>query len=53
MDYRLCDWQISCSNFSSISSGGDSNCMTGCFCSNETVLEDGVCIHPDTCPSKG
>ena len=52
MDYRLCDWQISCSNFSSISNCSDSNCMTGCFCSDGTVLEDSVCIHPDTCPSK-
>ena len=52
MDYRLCDKQLSCSNLSSISSCSDSNCMTGCFCSNDTVLEDDVCIHPDTCPSK-
>ena len=52
MDYQLCNWQISCSNFSSNGNRSVSNCMTGCFCNNGTVLEDGVCVHPDVCPSK-
>ena len=52
MDYRLCDWQINCSTFGAISNCSDSNCVTGCFCSNGTVLDNSVCIYPDTCPSK-
>ncbi|XP_065913065.1 hemicentin-1-like isoform X2 [Dysidea avara] len=50
MDYRLCDWEISCSNFSSINNCSNLTCTSGCFCSNGNVLEDGVCIHPNVCP---
>jgi len=49
-----CGGQISCSDFSSTSNSNcmSSDCMSGCFCSNEIIFEDGICIHPDTCPSK-
>ena len=52
MEYQICGWEISCDDFSTISDCSDSTCSSGCFCTNGIVLEDGVCIHPDTCPSK-
>lgn len=49
MEYQLCGSQLTCTNFSR---RNNSFCGSGCFCSNKYVLEDGMCIHPDTCPGK-
>ena len=47
----MCGWNISCNDFGVARDCSDS-CESGCFCSNGTILEDGVCVHPDTCSSK-
>ena len=52
MEYQLCGLQLTCNNFSMTNNHNNSLCQSGCFCSNKHVLEDGMCIHPDTCPSK-
>ena len=52
MEYQLCGLQITCNNFSRTNNYSDSFCVSGCFCSNKHVLEDGMCIHPDTCPGE-
>ena len=52
MNYQSCGLQITCSNFSTRENYNDSVCVSGCFCSDKDVLDDGMCIHPDTCPSK-
>ena len=52
MEYLMCGLQTTCSDFSRTDNYSDSFCIKGCFCTNKHVLEDGLCIHPDTCPSK-
>ena len=52
MEYQTCGVNISCNDFGVVRDCSNS-CESGCFCSNGTVLEDGVCVDPDTCPSKG
>ena len=53
MEYQHCGVQITCNNFSTYNKNyNNSYCTSGCFCISKYVLEDGMCIHPDTCPSK-
>ena len=55
MEYHRCGTQITCNTFSNTDNYNNSNCtsgLMGCFCISNHVLEDGMCIHPDTCPSK-
>ena len=52
MEYQTCGWEISCDDFSTASNCTDLNCSSGCFCTDGIMLDDGVCIHPDACPSK-
>ena len=52
MEYQMCGWNISCNDIGIVRDCSNSTCDSGCFCSNGTVLEDGVCVHPDMCPSK-
>ena len=52
MEYQICGWHISCDDFSTVSSCDDTDCTSGCFCTNGVALEDGICIQPDSCPSK-
>ena len=52
MEYQTCSWNISCDEFGVVSDCRNETCQSGCFCSNGYVLEDGVCVHPDTCTSK-
>jgi len=47
----MCGLNISCNDLGAVRDCS-SSCDSGCFCSNGTVLEDGVCVDPDTCPSK-
>jgi len=48
----MCGLNFSCNDLGVVKDCSDP-CESGCFCSNGTVLEDGVCVHPDACPSKG
>ena len=52
MEYQVCGWEISCDYFSTVSNCSGANCSSGCFCTDGNILDDGVCIHPDACPSK-
>jgi len=51
MEYQMCGLNIDCRDLGVVRDCS-SSCDSGCFCSNGTVLEDGVCVNPDTCPSK-
>ena len=48
----MCGWNISCNELGVVRDCRNSTCESGCFCSNGYVLEDGICVHPDSCPSK-
>jgi len=48
----MCGWNFNCDDLTVVRNCRNSTCGSGCFCSNGTVLEDGVCVHPDTCISK-
>ena len=52
MDYQTCAYQVTCYDLGNVENCSNITCGSGCFCSNGTVLEDGVCVHPDMCPSK-
>ena len=52
MEYKMCGWNISCDDIGTVRDCRNSPCESGCFCSNGYVLEDGVCVDSDTCPSK-
>jgi len=52
MEYRTCGWNISCDDVGIVRNCRNSTCESGCFCSNGYVLEDGVCVNPDSCPRK-
>jgi len=52
MEYQMCGLNIHCDDLRVVRDCRNSTCDSGCFCSNGTVLEDGVCVHPNTCPSK-
>ena len=48
----MCGWNVSCNELGVVRDCRNSTCESGCFCSNGSVLEDGICVHPDSCPSK-
>ena len=48
----MCDFHICCDDLSRVDNCSNTTCESGCFCSNGNVLLDGVCIHPNVCPSK-
>ena len=53
MDYRLCDLPMDCNTLRELSNCSNSTeCVSGCFCSNDYVLEDGNCIDPAMCPGE-
>ena len=52
MEYQMCGLSIHCHDLRVVRDCRNSTCESGCFCSNGTVLEDGVCVHHDICPSK-
>ena len=52
MEYQMCGLNIRCDDLGIVRDCRNSTCDSGCFCSNGTVLEDGVCVDPNTCPSK-
>ena len=52
MDYQMSGVQLTCDDLSSLNNCSNTTSESGCFCSNGNVLLDGVCIHPNVCPSK-
>ncbi|XP_065884496.1 uncharacterized protein [Dysidea avara] len=50
MEYRLCGWHTSCDTLRSVMSCRNSTCVSGCFCTDDRVLDGGFCIHPQYCP---
>ena len=48
----MCGLSIRCDDLGVVRDCRNSVCDSGCFCSNGTVLEDGACVDPGTCPSK-
>ena len=52
MEYQTCGWEIGCDDFSTVSNCTDSDCSSGCFCTDGVLLDDDVCILPDACASK-
>ena len=53
MDYQLCGLPIDCSSFRNYSNPTNlTECVSGCFCSNDYVLEDGKCTDPAMCPGE-
>ena len=53
MEYQLCGLQIECNTLREFGNySNTTDCVTGCFCSNNYVLEDGKCIDPTICPGE-
>ena len=52
MEYQLCGPPIDCYTFRNYSNCSVFDCVSGCFCSNYYVLEDGKCIDPIMCPGE-
>ena len=52
MEYQMCGQNASCGNFGAVRYCRNITCQRGCFCSNGTVLQDGVCVDPTMCHSK-
>ena len=53
MEYQLCGLPINCNTFRNYSNCSVlSECMSGCFCSNYYILEDGECTDPTRCSGK-
>ena len=49
-EHHDCSWNLSCSDVTGVRRCKDqSPCTSGCFCSNETVLKDGVCSGLSSC----
>ena len=44
-EYRDCSWNLSCSDITGVRGcKEESPCTSGCFCSDGTVLQDGVAL---------
>ena len=53
MDYLLCSRQRHCNTIRDFSNCSVlTECVSGCFCSNDYALEDGKCIDPAMCPGE-
>ena len=53
MDYQSSGRKITCDFLRSFSNCTDvKDRVSGCFCTNDYVLEGGMCIHPATCPGE-
>ena len=53
MEYQLCGLQIDCNTLREFGNCfNTTDCVSGCFCSNDYVLEDGKCIDPIMCPGE-
>lgn len=55
MDYQLSAYQLTCSNLKSFSNCPDSSenvTGPGCFCTNDYVLQGGMCIDAASCPGE-
>ena len=50
MAYHQCSWNLSCSDITGVRGCKDqSPCTSGCFCSDGTVLKDGMCSNTSSC----
>ena len=48
--YLDCSWNLSCSNITGVRRCKEQTpCTSGCFCSDGTVLKDGVCSNISSC----
>ena len=54
MEYQLCGLQIDCNTLREFSNCSNltTDCVSGCFCSNNYILEDGKCIDSTMCPGE-
>ena len=48
MEYQLCGQQMDCVTFRN----SKEDCASGCYCTNDYVLEDGKCVNPTMCPGE-
>ena len=48
-EYRDCSWNLSCSNITVIKRCKDRSCTSGCFCSDQAVLINGICSNISSC----
>ena len=49
-EYRDCSWNLSCSHIIGVGRCREQSlCTSGCFCSNQTVLVDGMCSDTNSC----
>ena len=49
-EYRGCGWNLSCSDITRVRGCKEqSPCTSGCFCSDGTILQDGVCADMNSC----
>ena len=49
-EYRGCGWNLSCSDITGVRGCKEqSPCTSGCFCSDGTILQDGVCADMNSC----
>ena len=51
MDYQFCSQQMDCITFRNLSHLKE-DCVSGCFCTNDYVFEDGKCVDPAMCPGE-
>ena len=51
MEYLVCGRQVDCVTFRN-SSHLSEDYVSGCFCTNDYVLEDGKCVDPTMCPGE-
>ena len=53
-EYLDCSWNLSCSNITGVRRCKEQTpCTSGCFCSDGTVLKDGVCSNASYCSGIG
>ena len=49
-EYHGCSWNLSCSDITGVRRCKEqSPCTSGCFCSDGTVLQDGMCSNISSC----
>ena len=50
MEYQSCGWSLSCSHVTLLSNCEEMpSCTSGCFCTGQMVLYNGVCSNATLC----